>query len=76
MKTKQVFFQGDLLAKTFEPFMMLCIAVKKKKTQAHVADFNARNKSFTAKTSPTGLSVSQTSKDFLKILSPTLWTGF
>ena len=34
MKTKQVFYQGDLLAKTFEPFMMLCIAVKKKKKQS------------------------------------------
>ena len=42
------------------------------RVSSHVADFNARNKSFNCQTSSTGLSVSSTSEDFPQILSPTL----
>ena len=46
------------------------------RVSSHVADFNVHNKKFNFQTSPTGLSVSQISKDFLQILSPTQWIGF
>ena len=42
------------------------------RVSSHVAHFNACKKKFNSQTSPTGLSVSQTSKDILQILSPTL----
>ena len=46
------------------------------RVSSHVVDFNARNKSLTAKLLQQGYRYHITSKDFLQILSPTLWIGF
>ena len=68
------FLDGDVSRSTFHG-VYISQLIRFARVSSHVADFNARNKSLTAKLLQQGYRyhiLRKTSKNFLKILSPTL----
>ena len=69
------FLDGDVSRST-SYVVYISQLIRFARVSSHVAGFNARNKSLTAKLPQHGYRYHKLRKTFSKILSPTLWIGF